>query len=250
MRELRVFHVARPGVGMGSAVVSPDAELANLAAYDLWAQTYPPVPHNALMRAEQQAMLALWPELGGRRALDLACGTGRYAQLLEERGAAFVVATDLSPAMLAHSSVRQRVRADMMQLPFADASFDFVVSGLAVGHAPSLDHWMREVARVLAPGGVLLYSDFHPEAARAGMTRSFTDTRSRRHTLLHCNYDLAAHRAAGAAAGLQLDVVHEVRVGEDLREAFEGSQDFYRRWAGLPVVLVLRAVKAAVHASR
>ena len=247
---MRVFHVARSGLGMGDAVVSADTALANVEAYDRWAQTYPPVPHNALMRVEQRAMLALWPEQSGRRCLDLACGTGRYAQLMEERGAELVVATDMSPGMLAHSNVRQRVRADMMHLPFAAASFDVVVSGLAVGHAPQLEHWMREVARVLTPDGVLLYSDFHPEAARAGMTRSFTDAQGRKHTLRHCSHELEAHRTAGAAAGLRLEAVHEVRVGDDLQEAFEGSEDFYRRWQGLPVVLVLRASKAARHATR
>ncbi len=230
--------------------MSSGADLANVAAYDLWAQSYPPVPHNALMRAEQRAMLALWPDVAGSSALDLACGTGRYAQLLEERGAALVVATDLSPGMLEHSDVQRRVRADMMQLPFADASFDVVVSGLAVGHAPRLDEWMREVARVLVPGGVLLYSDFHPEAAHAGMTRSFTDAQHRKHTLLHASFDLPAHQAAGAATGLRLDAVHEVKVGDDLREEFTGSDAFYSRWAGLPVVLVLRAVKAGSNAHR
>ncbi len=230
--------------------MSPDVVLANVAAYDSWARTYPPVPHNALMRAEQRAMLALWPDVDGASALDLACGTGRYARVLEERGAALVVATDLSPGMLDHSHVQRRVRADMMQLPFADESFDVVVSGLAVGHAPHLEAWMREVARVLRPGGVLVYSDFHTKAARAGMTRSFTDDQDRKHTLLHCNYDLPAHRAATAAAGLRLDAMREVRVGDELREAFSGSDVFYDRWAGLPVVLVLRARKADSDADR
>ena len=235
---------------MGCELVSPDVHLANVAAYDRWALSYPPVPHNALMRAEQRAMLALCPDVHGSNALDLACGTGRYARLLEERGAALVVATDLSSGMLAHACAPRRVRADMMQLPFADESFNIVVSGLAVGHAPHLEPWMREVARVLAPGGVLLYSDFHAEAARAGMTRSFVDARERKHTLVHCNYDLQAHRAAAEAAGLRLDAVHEVKVGDELRETFEGSDAFYGRWAGLPVVLVLRACKADPHADR
>jgi malonyl-CoA O-methyltransferase len=218
-------------------------ELANLPAYDSWAQTYPPRPHNALMRAEQRVMLDLCPDVTGACALDLACGTGRYALLLKERGAARVVAADLSAAMLHNSGVDARVCADMMQLPFADATFGAVVSGLAVGHAPQLGPWMHEVARVLAPGGVLLYSDFHPDAAEAGMTRSFTDAQNRKHTLLHRRYDLPSHRAAAAVAGLEVDTAREVRVGAELCESFEGSAEFYRRWRGLPVVLAVRARK-------
>ena len=217
--------------------------LANLEAYDRWAQTYPPLPHNPLMRAEQAAMLELWPDVAGRCALDLACGTGRYARLLAERGAACVVAADLSPGMLAHAKTVNRVRADMMQLPFADARFDIVVAGLAVGHAPRLDCWMHEVARVLVPGGLLLYSDFHPDAAQAGMTRSFTDAQQHKHTLLHGIYDLPAHRATAAAAGLELERMQELRVGEALSESFEGSAAFYRRWHGLALVLLVRARK-------
>ena len=44
---------------------------------------------------------------------------------------------------------------------------------------PTLHRWMGEIARVLNGGGVLLYSDFHPEAARAGLTRSFKDAHNR-----------------------------------------------------------------------
>ena len=214
--------------------------LANVEAYDLWAASYPPVPHNPLMRAEQAAMLALWPEdVRGLRALDLACGTGRYALLLEARGAAPVVGTDRSPEMLRRAPLAHRVHADMMDLPFADAQFDLVVSGLAVGHAPSLDGWMREMARVLAPGGLLVFTDFHPDAARAGMTRSFTDGAQRRHELLHGLYSLAAHQAAAASAGLALEQAREVRVGHELQESFTGSETFYSRWQGLAIVLAV-----------
>ena len=217
--------------------------LSNVAAYDLWAENYPPLPHNPLMRAEQAAMLALWPEVQGLRALDLACGTGRYALLLEERGAARVVGTDRSAEMLRRAPLAHRVHADMMDLPFAAAQFDLVVSGLAVGHAPSLKAWMREMGRVLAPGGCLVFTDFHPDAARAGMTRSFTDGAQRRHELLHGLYNLAAHQAAAGQAGFRLEMAREVRVGHELQEAFTGSDAFYARWQGLAVVLAVRLRK-------
>lgn len=218
-------------------------QLANAAAYDLWAEVYPPLPHNPLMRAEQAAVLALMPDVAGRRALDLACGSGRYGLLLRQRGASLVVGSDLSAAMLARAPLAHRVRADMSCLPFAAASFDLIVSGLAVGHAPSLDAWMAEAARVLAPGGVLVYSDFHPDAARAGMTRSFTDANGQRHELLHALHDPDAHLAAAWRAGLVLEAQREVRVGQQLSEAFTGSEAFYARWNGLAVVLALRLVK-------
>jgi malonyl-CoA O-methyltransferase len=219
--------------------------LASLQAYEAWAPSYLPLPHNALMRAEQEAVLALWPEVAGTTALDLACGTGRYARLLQARAAARVVATDLSPAMLAHATADWRVHANMLSLPFAPATFDLIVCGLAVGHASDLGRWMREMARVLTPGGVLVYSDFHPEAARAGMTRSFKDAGGQTHTLIHALHDRPAHRTSAAAAGLTVESEHDVCVGEGLCEAFEGSQAFYRRWQGLPVVLVARVRKPA-----
>ncbi len=216
---------------------------ANEAAYDLWAESYPPLPHNPLMRAEQAALLALCPDVAGRRVLDLACGSGRYGLLLQQRGAALVVGSDLSAGMLARAPLAHRVRADMLNLPFAAASFDVIVSGLAVGHAPSLDAWMAEVARVLAPGGQLVYSDFHPAAARAGMTRSFTDAAGQRHELLHALHDPDAHLAAAWRAGLVLEASREVCVGRELCEPFTGSEAFYARWNGLAVVLAMRLVK-------
>lgn len=216
---------------------------ANAEVYDLWAASYPPLPHNPLMRAEQASLLALWPEVRDFRALDLACGSGRYALLLQERGARCVVGCDLSAGMLARAPLAHRVRADMSQLPFAAASFDIVVCGLAVGHAPSLDAWMAEAARVLAPGGTLVYSDFHPDAARAGMTRSFTDAAGMRHELVHALHDLDAHVVAAGRAGLLLNASRELRVGREFRESFRGSDAFYARWDGLAVVLALRLVK-------
>jgi malonyl-CoA O-methyltransferase len=102
---------------------------------------------------------------------------------------------------------------------------------------------MIEVVRVLKPGGTLLYSDFHPEAARMGLTRSFKDQHERSCTVPHQNYDLPLQRVAAEAAGLTVEVVHEVRVGVELKEPFPESEEFYRRWQDLPIVLIVRARK-------
>lgn len=214
-----------------------------LALYERWAEDYPPVPHNPLMRAEQQAMRRLWPSMTGRRALDLACGSGRYARLIAAAGAASVTALDRSPQMLRRVAGAMTVQGSMTRLPFASRTFDVVVCGLAVGHAPDLDAWMSGAARVLARGGVLIYSDFHPLAASEGHARRFRDADGGVHCVPHHRHPVAAHARAAAAAGLAIEAIREVRVGVELREAFPGSPEFYRRWHGLPIVLAIRMRK-------
>ena len=222
--------------------MSASEEQVTLDLYERWAESYPPMPHNPLMRAEQETMRRLWPAMTARCVLDLACGSGRYARLLVEAGAAMVLALDRSAQMLRQVDCATAVLGSMTRLPFGSGSFNAVVCGLAVGHAPDLEAWMREVARVLAPGGVLVYSDFHPQAAAAGHVRRFRDPQGGVHSVPHHLHGIEAHRRAAAAAGLTVEVVAEVRVGIELREAFPGSAGFYQRWHGMPVVLAIRAV--------
>jgi ubiquinone/menaquinone biosynthesis C-methylase UbiE len=224
-------------------VVTANLQAETLAAYERWAPLYPPSAHNPLMRAEQRAMLEHMPPVAGRRALDLACGSGRYSRLLADAQADQIVALDFCVPMLRQVSAAAAVCGSMMQLQFADETFDVVISGLALGHAPSLRDWMAEAARVLRGGGTLLYSDFHPEASRAGLPRTFKDGDGRLRTVPHWNYEATLQREAARAANLTVDIVHEVRVGVELREPFADSAKFYRRWDGLPIVLIVRARK-------
>lgn len=216
---------------------------ATLEAYERWAPLYPPVAHNPLMRAEQRTLLEVCPSVNGRRVLDLACGSGRYSKLLLEANAAQVIALDFCAPMLQQVTTASRVRASMMHLPFQPAVFDAVVSGLAVGHATDIGQWMREVARVLCAGGILVYSDFHSEAIRVGMTRSFKDASDVKWTVPHQVYDLACQEQALSAAGMSVETFREIRMGMELNEPFPGSERAYRNWHGVPVVLIVRARK-------
>ncbi|MGN8048102.1 class I SAM-dependent methyltransferase [Curtobacterium sp. 22159] len=95
--------------------------------------------------------------------LDLACGTGYVAEAVARRrgSGAHVVASDVNAAMLAVA--RQRagdryttVQADASSLPFADGSFDVVLSQQGLQFFPNLDAALSEIARVLRPGGRLI----------------------------------------------------------------------------------------------
>jgi hypothetical protein len=96
---------------------------------------------------------------------------------------------------------------------------------------------------VLRPSGSLVYSDFHSEAIRVGMTRSFKDSANETVTVPHRVYDLDCQRDAMSAAGLTIETVRELRVGIELTESFSGSEKLYRDWHGVPLVLVVRARK-------
>jgi malonyl-CoA O-methyltransferase len=221
-----------------------NAPLTLHEAYDRWAEVYPAEPHNPLMFAEQAAMLELMPPLERCRVLDLACGSGRYAAIAQAAGAAFVVGVDYSQPMLRRANLAARVRADMSRLPLRSQCFDRVISGLALGHAADFNACIAGIARVLRPGGVLLYSDFHDDAWRSGLTRSFKDANGSGVTLPRDGYPPARHRAALVAAGLEVEEMRELRVGVEFTQAFTNSAQFYRRHHGVPLLLVVRARKA------
>ncbi len=117
---------------------------------------------------EWPAMLGLLPDARGLRALDAACGPGRYAEWLAEHGAD-VTAFDVSPRMLANArrrlGTRARIeRADLNErLTFlTDDTFDVAVCALALDYVRDWRVALAEFHRVLRPSGSLVFSIQHP----------------------------------------------------------------------------------------
>jgi len=140
------------------------------SAYDELAERYDEAvregPYNANL--EFPATVSLVPDVDGKRVLDAGCGTGVYTAWLAEQGAE-VVGVDVSGEMLTHA--RERVEADASfrqadlrdGLAFADAdSFDGVVSALTLGYVADWTEPLSAFARVLRPGGFLVFSTGHP----------------------------------------------------------------------------------------
>jgi ubiquinone/menaquinone biosynthesis methyltransferase len=102
----------------------------------------------------------------GEHVLDLACGTGDIAFAAAARGAR-VVGLDLTPRMVQLARVRDGharpafLVGDMMTLPIADGAVDVVTVGYGLRNVPVLNEAIREIHRVLAPGGRLLSLDFN-----------------------------------------------------------------------------------------
>jgi SAM-dependent methyltransferase len=101
---------------------------------------------------------------GRKRILDAACGNGRYSKFLLRHADADAVLTsfDLSPRMLLRARRRLRSErvtfavADLTRLPYASGTFDAVVCGWVLEHLPDPRSGLRELARVMQPGGKLL----------------------------------------------------------------------------------------------
>jgi demethylmenaquinone methyltransferase/2-methoxy-6-polyprenyl-1,4-benzoquinol methylase len=94
----------------------------------------------------------------GDRVLDAACGTGDLAIADLKAGASRVTGVDFSEEMLARARRKaplEWIKGDMMALPFADATFDAVTVGFGVRNVEDLELALRELRRVLRPGGRL-----------------------------------------------------------------------------------------------
>ena len=105
-----------------------------------------------------------WRRLGARavvrpgdRVLDAACGTGDFAVADLRAGAARVVGLDFSPRMLERARRKapqvEWVEGDLLALPFADAAFDAATVGFGVRNVADLELALRELRRVVRPGG-------------------------------------------------------------------------------------------------
>lgn len=96
--------------------------------------------------------------------LDLAAGTGDFSRLVLDRfPRAQAVAADLTEPMLRRArerGIRHVLCADATALPLANASFDCVFVGYGLRNFPDLRAALREIERVMRPGGALVTLDF------------------------------------------------------------------------------------------
>jgi len=122
----------------------------------VWVQ----VPHPIISRSRLKRVLAPRP---GERVLEIGPGTGYYTlDLADWIGDGELEILDIQPEMLEHTMGKARSRgltnvsstpADATKLPYADRSFDAAVLVTTLGEIPDGDAALREVHRVLKPGG-------------------------------------------------------------------------------------------------
>jgi malonyl-CoA O-methyltransferase len=213
------------------------------SGYDRWAVVY---DHdlNPLQALEQPHVRAALDNVQGLSVLDMGCGTGRHALWCAEQGAN-VTAADFSAGMLA--AAREKPFADRVnflqldlheRLPFANAQFDAVVSGLVLEHIRDLGLFFGEARRVLKDQGRAVISAMHPAMFLRGSQARFTDPDSgelvQPGSIAHSMSDFVM---AAIGAGFQIERIGEYAPDAAFARSFPRAEK-YIDWPML-VVMVL-----------
>jgi ubiquinone/menaquinone biosynthesis C-methylase UbiE len=145
-------------------------EESNVSRYDEFATFYDEFVGDDLDDSAALALLDLLPDLNGRHVLDLACGHGRLSRELARRGAR-VVGVDISAVLLEQARARESdeplgityFRADATSSRLLDDErFDLVTCHFGLADIDDLRGAVANVARLLVPGGLLVFSIVHP----------------------------------------------------------------------------------------
>jgi malonyl-CoA O-methyltransferase len=154
----------------------PDAEIAWAVKYAIEAcqlqitrhfdhtvdQYRPEIPETD---GRVRAIASFLGDLEGRKVLDVGCGKGRYARLLQRRfPGANITGMDISPQMLAAVPAPiRRLRGSILNIPEPDGQYDAVLCVEALEHAVNISQGVKELIRVLKPGGRLVIIDKNAE---------------------------------------------------------------------------------------
>ena len=216
-----------------------------------WIQWVRTPGHDSYDRYHRDQFLPLVPA-PGRRTLDVGCGEGRLTRHLASLGHD-IVGVDVSPTLVAAAREADPAlevhEADASKLPFEDGAFDLVVSFMCLHDVDDLDAVVREIARVLEPGGRLCLAIVHPlnsagrfeKHGRFVIRGSYLDSfryadRVERDgltmTFESLHRPMAGYFEALAGAGFVVDA---------LREPATTS---HASWSRVPLFLHLRARKA------
>jgi len=115
------------------------------------------------------AFMRMLPDVSGQNGLDVGCGEGHNTRLVARRGAC-MTAIDLAENFIRAAKEHENreplgiryQQSSARRLPFADQSFDFVMSTMCFMDFPNQEDATTEVVRVLKPGGFFQFSITHP----------------------------------------------------------------------------------------
>ena len=214
--------------------------ISAVEGYALWAESWDETP-SPIVAVEERALAPWIDQIAPCRAVDVGCGTGRWTGRWNALG------FDVSAPMLAVAARKTGLAGRLAvgsadQLPVATSSCDAALCALTLGHVRECASAMRELARVLHPGGTLLLTDFHPKAAANGWRRTF-----RRDGEVYEleNYAYTIEDLKRYAPELELVECRDAFIEEPERALFEraGRPELFEAACRMPAVLLSRWIR-------
>ncbi len=163
---------------------------------------------------EQELALKLVGPLSGKAVLDVGCGDGTLATEFRNRGASIVIGCDPDPRMIAKATARTMAERDAMSylpgraehLPFREQCFDVVTAVTVLCFVEQRSRAVKEMARVLKPGGRLVIGGLGRWStwAASRRVRAWLGNEFWRHARFTTAHEL---RTVAIAAALQVDRV-------------------------------------------
>lgn len=238
---------AAPGVLAKTTFGKPLSCVTPMEGHRIWAASYDAGP-NPLLALETRLLLERLSPLRASRFVDVACGTGRWMLLAQQRGCQ-VVGVDFCPEMLLEASRKPGLGgrlglADARGIPLADSAADLTICSFALGYLPSPHQAIAEMARVSRKGGRVVVTDLHPGALAAGWTRSFRSD-GQTYEINHHLHPIATWVASAQSAALALDWVLEAPFAEPEREIFRqaGKDSLFPELSRIPALLAMSWTK-------
>jgi SAM-dependent methyltransferase len=228
-----------------------EAEAANWIA---WART---PGHDSYWRFHAERFFELLPP-APCDILDVGCGEGRLARDLKKRGYS-VRGVDASPTLIEHARAADPAGdyrlADAAALPFGDESVPLATAFMSLQDIDDMPAAVREMARVLVPGGRLCLAIVHPINSAGGFETLEPDAAF----VIHGSYfERRRYADTFERSGLRMTFTSEHRPLQDYFGAIEAAGllverlveipdttpgRILHRWQRLPLFLHLRAVK-------
>ena len=224
------------------APIPPIEDLPTRDGYDRWADIYDD-EDNPLIALEEKHLPPLLGDVRDLDVVDLGSGTGRHAVRLARAGAR-VTAVDFSDGMVAKgrakpgwSGVRFVAHDLTTPLPFADRSFDRVLSCLVLDHIAALEEFFSESRRVCRTGGFVLVSVFHPAMMLRGIQARFRDPITGHHVRPASHPNQISDYVVGAVrSGLTLEHMSEHAIDRELASRSARCA----KYEGWPMLLLMR----------
>ena len=226
--------------------------------YTTYAKQYDLAAQDNLYNAhfERPNTLELVGDVAGKKVLDLGCGSGIYAQILLERGAASVTCIDAAQEMIdivkdkLGDSVNAYAQNLALGLPEeANAQYDFVICPLMVHYIEDLRPLFNDIQRVLKPGGQFVFSTHHPFADfecsasdnyfEKERIEDVWDTIGKPVSVAFYRRSLQDITDAITGSNMAMLAVSEGKVNEKIREI---SQEHYQRLATYPNFIFIKCV--------